>query len=106
MKQGNRHYPASGPGAVEAILRVMALSLLVSGCSSIWNAGDLEVWVRDRAADQGCQRETIQLEMWYVETAAGNVWRGTCLDVLGQNRSFGINVDPVWTPSKSADKES
>lgn len=78
------------------------LILLVSGCSDIWNAGDLAVWVQDRAVEQGCRRETIQLEEWYTETTEGNIWRGTCQNAQGNTKSFGINVDPVWTPSTSA----
>ena len=74
--------------------------VFMSGCANIWNAGDLAVWVKDRAVEQGCQRETIELEEWYTETSKGNVWRGTCLDTNGYDKSFGINVDPVWTPSE------
>ena len=81
-------------------LPVTALGLLLSGCTSIWNASDLAVWVRDRAVDQGCPRETIELEDWYTETAEGNVWRGTCKDAEGETMSFGVNVDPVWKPSQ------
>lgn len=78
------------------------LVLSLSACSSIWNAGDLADWVREGAVKQGCQRQTIQLDEWYTETAEGNVWRGTCRDAQGNPRSFGIDVDPVWKPSKSA----
>ena len=74
--------------------------VFMSGCANIWNAGDLAVWVKDRAVKQGCQRETIDLKEWYTETAEGNVWRGTFQDNRGQTMSFGINVDPVWTPSE------
>lgn len=79
----------------------LSVAVLLSACSSIWNAGDLIDWVRDRAVELGCQRETIQLEDWYAETPQGNVWRGHCRDAHGNTKSFGINVDPVWTPSKS-----
>jgi hypothetical protein len=89
-----------------AASKLMAVSTIVAlfvfGCSSIWNASDLAAWVRDRAVQQGCQRETITLEEWYTETAEGNVWRGTCCDGQGNAKSFGINVDSVWKPSKSA----
>lgn len=78
------------------------LVLLLSACSSIWNAGDLADWVREGAVKQGCQRQTIQLDEWYTETAEGNFWRGTCRDAHGNPKSFGIDVDPVWKPSKSA----
>jgi hypothetical protein len=74
-------------------------ALLLSGCASIWNAGDLAVWVKDQAVKEGCQRETIELEEWYRKTDSGNLWRGTCLDDNNQPMAFGINVDPVWKPS-------
>lgn len=77
---------------------VLAVSLY--GCSNIWNAGDLAVWVKDRAVEQGCQRETIELEEWYTKTADGNVWRGTCRETQGNTKSFGINVETVWRPSQ------
>ena len=83
-----------------ALLTIVAL--FVSGCSDIWNGSDLAVWVQDRAVEQGCQRETIALEEWYTGTAEGNVWRGTCRDARGNTKSFGIDVDPVWTPAESA----
>lgn len=82
-------------------LVAFGLVLIMSGCTSIWNASDLAVWVRDRAVDQGCQRETITLDEWYVQTAEGNVWRGACRDARGNSESFGINVDAVWTPAES-----
>ena len=74
----------------------------ISACTSsnIWNAGDLAVWVKDRAVERGCERQSIQLDEWYTETPEGNVWRGTCADGQGSAKSFGINVDPVWTPSE------
>ena len=82
------------------VLQVTVLGLLLSGCTHIWNASDLAVWVQDRAVDQGCQRESIELEDWYTETAEGNVWRGTCRDSEGTSMRFGINVDSVWKPSQ------
>jgi len=78
----------------------LAISLL-SGCSDIWNASDLALWVKDRALEQGCLRETIELDDGYSETADGNVWRGTCRDAQDDTRALGTNVDPVWTPSQS-----
>ena len=80
----------------------MAASLFLTACSGVWNAGDLAVWVRDRAVEQGCQRETIELEEWYTAEAGGNVWRGTCRDSRGTEQTFGITVDRVWTPSEPA----
>ena len=74
---------------------------LVAGCAAqIWNAGDLAVWVRDRAVEQGCERDSIVLDEWYTATPDGNVWRGNCRDSRGAETAFGINVDPVWTPSE------
>ena len=87
---------------IGSTLPVAALGLLLSGCADIWNASDLALWVRDQAVDQGCQRDTIELEAWYTETPEGNVWRGICQDSAGHSRSFGINVDSVWTPSETA----
>ena len=82
---------------------VLLIASLMSGCSDdIWNASDLVVWVKDRAVEKGCQRETIELDEWYTETAGANVWRGTCQDAQGHRTSFGINVDPVWKPSQSS----
>lgn len=62
--------------------------------------GDLAVRVRDRAVEQGCQRETIKLNEWYTKEAEGSVWHGTCRDTQGNAKSLGINVDAVWKPSK------
>ena len=91
---------AASPRAFLLTAAGLALTL-PSGCSGIWNASDLARRVKDRAVAQGCLRETIQLEDWYSETAEGNIWRGTCRDAQGDTRAFGIDVDPVWTPSKS-----
>jgi hypothetical protein len=82
----------------------VAAPFFLAGCTStsIWNAGDLAVWVRDRAVDQGCQRETIKLDDWYTAEAEGNVWHGICRDPKGNEKAFGVYVDPVWKPSKPA----
>ncbi len=84
-------------------MKIATLTILVVvfmyGCPKIWNASDLAVWVKDRAVEQGCQRETIELEEWYTETAEGNVWRGTCRETRGNTKLFEINIDPVWKPS-------
>jgi len=98
-----RIYPWPGAAASRRASLSAAVALpvwMLSACSDIWNAGDLAVWVQDRAVEQGCQRETIALEEWYSETTEGNVWRGTCRDTQGHRKSFAINVDPVWTPSE------
>jgi len=42
----------------------------------VCNAADLAGWVRDRAVEQGCPRETIELEDWYTHAAEGNIWSG------------------------------
>ena len=96
----SRHLARSCHRRIRLALPVTAFGLVLSGCASIWNASDLVVWVQDQAVDQGCQRETIELDDWYTETAEGNVWRGTCKDPAGTSMSFGINVDSVWKPSK------
>jgi hypothetical protein len=80
----------------------MTLPLLMAACTNIWNSGDLAVWVRAQAVEQGCQRETIKLDEWYRAEAGGNVWHGACQDAAGNEQSFGINVDRVWKPSTSA----
>ena len=87
IRRFSRHLARSGYGRIRLALPVTAFGLLLSGCAGIWNASDLVVWVRDQAVDQGCRRETIELEDWYTETAEGNVWRGTY-------------VDSVWKPSQ------
>lgn len=90
------------PAALKRLLLSSAVVMIIGGCGGgIWNAGDLALWVRDRAVEEGCRRDTIELEDWYTETAGGNVWRGTCRDDQGNAKSFAINVDRVWTPSKS-----
>ena len=77
--------------------------LAAAGCGGdIWNARDLAEWVRDRAVEEGCRRETILLEEWYRDEASGNVWHGTCENAgTGDDMSFAINVDSVWTPSQT-----
>jgi hypothetical protein len=85
--------------ATQLMTGTMLVVIFVTGCTSIWNASDLAVWVKERAVEQGCRRDTIELEEWYTETSEGNVWRGTCRDSLGNSKSFGINIDQVWKPS-------
>ena len=76
--------------------------LLATGCGGdIWNAGDLAQRVRDRAEEEGCRRESIVLEEWYRNESSGTVWHGTCEHAgSGDEMTFGINVDSVWTPSE------
>jgi len=77
-------------------------TLMLQGCMpSIWNAGDLAEWVRESAIERGCEYDSIKLEDWYRETPDGNVWYGKCVNSSGDNMSFGINVDAVWTPSEA-----
>ena len=78
---------------------ILTLIALPACMPAIWNAGDLANWVRDQAVDRGCERDTVVLEEWYVETSQGNVWRGTCIGGDQQPMEFGVNVDSVWTPS-------
>lgn len=78
----------------------LVFALAIAGCTSIWNAGDLAVWVREQAVEEGCRRDTIVLDEWYTETTEGNIWRGTCRDADDNPMTFGIDVDPVWTPSQ------
>ena len=102
MKYFTGHQRHSARALSTSPLLAIGVVLVLSGCASIWNASDLAVWVKDRAVAQGCQRETIELDDWYELTAEGNVWRGTCRDIGGNPKTFGINVDAVWTPSGSA----
>ncbi len=94
--------PIGGAALPRQAVVATALLLLLASCTNIWNAGDLAVWVRDRAVAQGCQRETIELDEWYTAEPGGNVWHGTCQDAAGNKQSFGINIDRVWKPSTSA----
>lgn len=76
---------------------------LVTACTKdIWNAGDLAEWVHDQAVEQGCERESIELEDWYTTENGRNNWHGRCLKPSGDEQmDFSINVDSVWTPSSS-----
>lgn len=87
--------------SIFVFITALCTPLLLPGCSdAIWNAGDLAEWVRDRAEEQGCVRESIELEDWYREEPSGNNWHGVCTDaVTGNRKAFSIDVDPVWTPS-------
>lgn len=84
-----------------SIAAIAVAALVAAGCSNdIWNAGDLAEWVRDRAVEQGCERNSIELEDWYRDESGKNIWHGSCLDRKNRQRmDFAIDVDPVWTPS-------
>ena len=90
---------------VKVLIRVAGVSFLAiaagSGCEKqIWNAGDLAGWVRSRAVEQGCQRDSIELAEWYTSEAGKNDWHGVCVKGdSGERVDFSINVDSVWTPS-------
>ena len=103
VKYFRGHHECIGRASSRSATMVISFVLVLSGCASIWNASDLAVWVKDRAVEQGCQRETIVLDDWYGQTAEGNIWRGTCRDIEGNPQTFGINVDAVWTPSGSTE---
>jgi hypothetical protein len=90
----------SRPHTRTRALAVAAAVVLAGGCNEVWNASDLAVWVRDQAAEQGCERETVVLDEWYTEEPEGNVWHGSCRNrETGEEMRFGINVDSVWKPS-------
>ena len=80
---------------------IACAALLAAACSNdIWNAGDLADWVRDRAVEQGCERNSLELEDWYRTEAGKNNWHGSCVSRGdGEKMTFAINVDSVWTPS-------
>jgi hypothetical protein len=79
----------------------LTLAVFGVGCASqIWNASDLHDWVVDRAAAQGCTRQSIELKDWYEKGPEGNEWHGNCINAkTGKGMSFRINVDSVWKPS-------
>lgn len=66
----------------------------------IWNASDLDKWVRDQAAGQDFQRNSIQLEEWYRDEGNGClIWHGKGLKDNRAPEAFAIRVDGVGTPS-------
>ena len=79
----------------------MLFVFLATACTNeIWNAGDLADWVRDRAVEEGCERESIKLGDWYTSENGRNDWHGDCLKQgSAEQMEFSINVDSVWTPS-------
>jgi hypothetical protein len=103
MHHQTRRFRYTNPTALAGKFLYIGVALVMFGCSNIWNAGDLAAWVTDQAVEQGCQRETIELEEWYTETTEGNVWRGTCRDTRDNTKTFGIHVDRVWKSSARAD---
>jgi hypothetical protein len=93
----------SSPATSLKLFHMAAFALMLSsvGCvKQIWNASDLTDWVKDRATEQGCDRNTIVLKEWYEKGADGNEWHGNCVDSkTGKRKDFLINVDSVWKPS-------
>ena len=92
------------PGVKHAsrlVVTCLLFAFLSTACmNEIWNAGDLADWVRDRAVEEGCERESIELDDWYTSENGRNNWRGRCLKQGGaEQMDFSINVDSVWTPS-------
>lgn len=83
------------------MIAVVATAGALVGCSNqIWNASDLVVWVKDRAVEKGCERQSIELKEWYDSDKSGNTWHGSCVSTqTGKRMTFGIDVDPVWKPS-------
>ena len=83
----------------------LILSFLMLSCSTrdkIWNASDLEIWVREQAVEEGYQKESIQLDDWYKKEDSRLVWHGEGIETAsGKKSSFGIRVDEIWTPSGS-----
>ncbi|MEN8678701.1 MAG: hypothetical protein ABF391_01515 [Akkermansiaceae bacterium] len=81
------------------------MAFLVASCTTkedIWNASDLEVWVRDQAVEKGYRKESIQLEDWYRKEGEQLFWHGEGVEASsGKKSSFSIRVDKVWTPSGS-----
>jgi uncharacterized protein (DUF2147 family) len=79
----------------------LTLAAVSMGCASqIWNASDLIDWVKDRAVEQGCTRQSIELKDWYEKGPDGNEWHGSCISAkTGKAMNIRINVDSVWKPS-------
>ena len=88
------------PAIREAVLAAVLIMALPACSNDIWNASDLANWVRDRAVEQGCERDSIELEDWYREEGGKNLWHGSCRKSGSDDRmQFAIDVDPVWKPS-------
>lgn len=87
------------------ILIGMVMFLLLNACTTrdrIWNASDLEAWVREQAVEQGYRKDSIELDEWYREVGDQLVWHGEGVETAsGKKSSFGIRVDEVWSPSGS-----
>ncbi len=82
------------------LLTAVLVTALPACSNDIWNAGDLANWVRDRAVEQGCERDSIELEDWYREESGKNNWHGSCKKSCSDERMhLGVNVDPVWKTS-------
>jgi len=91
------------PATLASALLAVGATLFGACGGSIWNAGDLAAWVRERAIEEGCEPGSIELEEWYRAEPAGNVWHGRCRSrETGAEQTFAIGVDAVWKPSSSA----
>ena len=88
-------------GPARLAVTCLLIAFLSTACmNEIWNAGDLADWVRDRAVEEGCERESIKLGDWYTSENGRNDWHGDCLKQgSAEQMEFSINVDSVWTPS-------
>ncbi len=79
---------------------LLLVTVLLTGCGQIWNAGDLVEWVEQQAVLGGCDADSIELADWYVEKDGANVWQGTCVnEESGATMKLEIGIDSVWTPS-------
>ena len=87
--------------AAHLTMACLLFAFLATACmNDIWNAGDLADWVRDQAVEEGCERESIELDEWYTSENGRNNWQGHCQKHQGgEQMKFSINVDSVWTPS-------
>jgi len=86
---------------IRLALVVAVIAVALPACSNdIWNVSDLADWVRDRAVEDGCERDSIELEDWCREKSGKYYWHGSRNRRDGGERMpFAINVDPVWKPS-------
>ncbi len=85
------------------IVKLALATIVLGGCSPIWNAGDLAKWVETQAAARGCDPESIKLAEWYDTRNGTNTWPVSCLSAeSGDALAFSVNIDKVWSPSEPA----